>query len=574
MDKQLAISTHYDKNEKNYELIIKQLKDLQYALDQSAIVAITNQRGIILYVNEKLCEISQYKREELIGQDHRILNSNYHSKHFFKEMWKSIGTGNTWRGEIRNKAKDGSFYWVDTTIVPFLNDKGKPYQYISIRNDITERKNKEQQIKHLAYHDGLTNLPNRRYFMKRLNEEVANSMESKGRLAVMFIDLDNFKWVNDNWGHETGDVILTKVAKRIDEAIGANDMIGRLGGDEFAVLATNITGKNAVEQIAKRIIEKMEKPLESGDKHFTLSCSIGISMFPEDSQKGDDLLSKADTALYDIKDKSSIPYIFYTKEMETESFERMMLENELRKAIEQKQFKLYYQPKVDIKKKSITGMEALVRWDHPDLGVVSPGQFIPLAEKTGLIIPLGTFVLEEACFQMKRWKEQGFSPVKVAVNVSPKQMTQPNFLTSIQNILQKTNVDPKCLELEITESVFMEHEHATNLLQSIRDIGVRISVDDFGTGYSSLSYIKHLPIDTLKIDTSFIRDVHQNEESKAIVKAMITIAKSLGIQIVAEGIENQDQLEVLNNTGCNQGQGFLLGKPLSSDEVEKIYLQK
>ncbi|GEC90652.1 bifunctional diguanylate cyclase/phosphodiesterase [Brevibacillus brevis] len=687
--------------EKDGELnmVVNELADVKYALDQSTILAITDHKGIILRANEQFCRISKYERSELIGKDHRILNSGYHPKGFFKEMWSCIRSGQVWRGEIRNRAKDGSYYWVDTTIVPFKNQAGEIYQYLSIRSDITARKQMEDELKrseekyriiaentsdiisiinldgdflylspshkrvwehtvpdeeihnlfewiveddrdifayaiqhafstrkeymvecrintqindviwteskinpimdeegnvtklllvtrdvtdrkqseetihHLAYHDALTDLPNRRMYVQQLSKEMMQAKRFQSNLAVLFLDLDRFKDVNDSFGHDVGDMLLIEAANRLQACLKPGDVVARLGGDEFTIMQNQLQDRSEAAALAEQIMNQLQRPFELDGHVFNVSCSIGIALYPQDGDNPEDLLKRADTALYTVKSRGKNGYDFFDPTMEAKSLERILMENEMRKAIEQEHFQIYYQPKIDIATSAMTGMEALVRWVHPELGIIPPNRFIPIAEETGMILALGEWILKQACKQNKIWHDEGYT-LKVSVNLSARQIYQKDLVEMIKDILRETNLSPDWLELEITESIFVKMEEATAVLQQIRDIGIQISIDDFGTGYSSFSYIKSLPVDTIKIDASFIRDIHHNQESQAIVKAIVTIAQSLNMNVIAEGIELDDQVAALKENGCDHGQGYLFSKPLPTDAFDQFLRQE
>lgn len=556
--------------------LMKKLSDVKFALDQSSIVVITDNRGRITYTNEQFCAISQYSREELLGQDHRIVNSGHHPREFFKNMWATIGKGNIWRGEVKNRAKDGSYYWVETTIVPFLNEKEKPYQYVSIRNDITsrkeievEREKTEQMIYKLAYYDTLTDLPNRRLFLDYLKKGIQDDGEHESQNGVIFLDIDRLKNINELCGHEIGDLILMEIPHRINQCLRESDVLSRFGGDEFTILVKNVSGKSEVERIAEKINESLKKTVILGERSFTISCSMGIAMSPFHGNDSDTLLKRAAIALYSLKERGGNGYLFFDKEMERRSLERIEFENELRKSIKLEEFTIDYQPKIDLITGRTVGLEALMRWHHPEMGVISPAKFIPVAEETGLIIPLGEWILRRACEQNKYWQQKGFSPLRVSVNISVQQLKQPNLVEKIKEILTETEMEPRWLELELTESIFADIDYVAPVLRRIRALGVQISIDDFGTGYSSLSYLKRLRVDIVKIDASFIKDITTDKGSRAIVKAIITFAEAFNLEVIAEGIENQAQLQALLDEGCNQGQGYLYSKPLSVKEIEQ-----
>lgn len=681
--------------EKKYQNMLIDFHNIENALNQSSVVAITNRRGILTYVNDKFCELSKYTNEELIGQTHRIVNSGYHPKSFFKEMWRTIGTGGIWRGDVKNRAKDGSEYWVNTTIVPFLDEKGKPYQYIAIRTDITDRKEAEHalqialkndfrqtvknlqnaifkytndeagnisftliegqlakkfgitterfasnEIKHsfleneihqfrrylqqglqghaihfelnyfqytyiiylspifegnrvievvgtvsdiserkeaeklveqMAYYDFLTALPNRRFFQQKVEAEIKKSHAEAIMFGILFLDLDHFKHINDTFGHAIGDQLLVAVGERLNNCIRKKGVVARNGGDEFVILLP-CAQPSELEIMALQIVEAFAKPFILEEIETFTSLSMGISIFPKDGNTYDILLKNADSAMYAAKDKGKNTYHFFNHEIEQTIVDKPILEEELRQALLKKQFVLYYQPQIHLETGKIIGVETLIRWQHPEQGIISPASFISIAEETGLIVQIGQWVLETACAQAKAWQREGFPPLRMNINVSIRQFNHPAFVSQVVDVVEKTKLQPEYVNLEITESMTSDIQHCQLVLQQLRDIGINISIDDFGTGYSSLSYLSKLPITHLKIDQAFIQEL--TTSNQAIVKTIIDLAKNLNLSVTAEGVETKEQHTFLQELQCDEVQGYFYSKPVPTENMHALFKSK
>ncbi|GGA71296.1 EAL domain-containing protein [Ornithinibacillus halotolerans] len=544
----------------------KELEQLKFAINESAIVAITEKSGMITYVNDMFCEVSKYSKEELIGKTHRVINSGFHPKTFFRDMWKTIQSGQVWRGNIKNKTKDGKYYWVSSTIVPFLDDNGEPYQYISIRHDITEQKRIEEKIRYHSYHDQLTGLRNRWY----LNEEINNWLEKHSenhRMAVLFMDINRFKTINDTLGHTVGDMIIKSVAKRFLNYLPDEVELYRFGGDEFIFVMKNCT-IDEIEDLTNMINRLLANPfLAKGEKVY-LTASIGISLYPKDGNDLDTLVRKADSAMYVAKNNHIKGAQYYSSEKYEEIKKRALLEKELRIAIRENNFHLLYQPQYDLKTNRIVGVEALIRWEHQSLGIISPADFIPLAEEIGVISQLTEWVLAEACRQAVEWQQQGLPPIQIGINISPFLLGE-EIITLVEETLHNTGLDAQFVDLEITESFMQDPEYAINILNRLKNIGVKLSIDDFGTGYSSLSYLGRLPMDNLKIDRSFIDGI--KADNGMMVKTILDMANHLHVSVIAEGIETKEQLQFLRRFQCQIGQGYYFSRPVSSEEIKALF---
>jgi diguanylate cyclase (GGDEF)-like protein/PAS domain S-box-containing protein len=532
-------------------------------------VLVTNDKGLIVHVNRAFMQITGYQREEVMGQQPSLFKSGRHPASFYQAMFKTLNSVGEWSGEIWNRRKSGEIYPQWQTIRIVRDDDGRVSQYVAVFSDISAIKNSENVLTHLAHHDPLTDLPNRLLFTDRAEQAVASAQVHKRGCALLVIDLDHFKMINDSLGHTVGDQMLKAVAERLLAMFGPGITLARLGGDEFAVLAEGCPQLVHAAALAQRIIDGFKEAFVIDGNQLFINASVGISLFPSDALSAAQLLRNADAALSKAKNAGRDSYALYTEELTAQAQQRVETAFELRRALEQDELRVYYQPVHDLKTSRLVGVEALVRWEHPLRGLVSPAEFIPIAERTGLIAEIDAWVMQQACQQMCQWQQSGVVLSFVAVNVSARLFARRELYQQVAQVLRDTGLNPAYLELEVTESAVMDDpEVALEQMHRLRELGVRLAIDDFGTGYSSLLRLKRLPVQKLKIDQGFVAGLPWDDDDVAIVRVIIALAKSMGMQVHAEGIEQVEQASFLLEHDCDLGQGYWFARPMPAAQLD------
>jgi diguanylate cyclase (GGDEF)-like protein/PAS domain S-box-containing protein len=558
-------------NPENDLQLDERLTKLFRAVESSPVmIMITDSAGIIEKVNRKLCKVTGYQPEELVGNSMSILGAI--DANSMQEMQRNLDSGSEWTGKFCSLKKSGEKFWEEVSLFPIQDSEGLTTHHVKVAEDITLRKNTEEAIRYLAYYDNLTNLPNRRLFIDRLKFCLNRNRRERELLAVISLDLDNFKKINNALGHSLGDQVLRVVSERFAVCLRASDTVSHHSGDSFMILLSKVSHADHVATVAEKLLHSLQKPITLDGQEFHLTASAGITLFPEDGDDAATLLKNAGLAIQRAKRSGGNCYHYFAPAMHDAAVKRIAMESNLRRGLRQQEFLLQYQPQFDCRSGRLSGMEALVRWRDPAIGVVQPIEFIPLSEETGIIVPLTEWVLRTACQKRKEWDLLGLPPVRIAVNLSPRQFLQKNIPRMIADILQDARLPATLLELEITENALTEDVlTARQILNSLREMGVSIAVDDFGTGYSSLSQLKDYPINVLKIDRTFIKHLTEETNSAAIVCAVIAMSHEMGLKVVAEGVESAAQDQFLKDHGCDGVQGFFYGKPVDADEITALF---
>jgi diguanylate cyclase (GGDEF)-like protein/PAS domain S-box-containing protein len=549
------------------------LRDRAIESSFNAILITENKNGeqAIVYVNPAFERITGYSSAEALGRDPRFLCNEDHDQPGLEEIRAAIGAGRTGHAVLRNYRRDGSLFWNDLYVAPVPDENGRVTHYIGIQNDVTETKRYEDALQFQANYDWLTRLPNRNLLEDRLKQALVHGERYEQLVALAHFNLDNFSLINDSLGRAVGDRVLEEVAHRIAMCVRSLDTVARLSGDEFALVSFDHNNVNSVSAELRRVLDTLSQPFYVDDREIYITCSTGVVLYPPDGENVEELLRNADVAMQRAKKQGKNMLQFYAPDMNTKVSERFDLYSKLRHALERNEFRLHYQPQVELKTGRVVGAEALIRWQSPELGMVSPAQFIPLAEETGFIVPIGAWTVMTACEQNKRWQDAGLTPIRVAVNLSARQFRQEDLVEMVARTLSETGLDASYLELELTESMVMDNPAAAIVkLKALRDMGVQLSIDDFGTGYSSLNYLKRFPVHRLKIDQSFVRDITVDADNAAIAKAVITLGHSLNLKVIAEGVETAEQLAFLRASDCDEKQGYYFCKPVPGDDLRKL----
>lgn len=551
------------------------MRILSSAVEQSQSgVIIADCTGVIDYVNPRYTQITGYSKDDAVGRVAELLNNEEMTDVNNISLQEALLLGASWETFMVSKRKNGEHFWQQVTVSPIHDDLGALSHIVLNIEDISDRVETQAQMEKLAFYDPLTGLENRRLFRDRLEQGLRHLRRSKKAMALLFLDLDQFKRINDTLGHDAGDELLCTVAQRLRDCVREEDIVARLGGDEFTILLANISSPEDAGLVARKILRALLEPITLSTQEVTVSCSIGITVAPEDSMNASVLMRNADLAMYRAKDQGRNNFQYFTDDMNIESLARMSLENELRIAVSNEDFVVHFQPQVDMVRGRICGYEALVRWRHEQVDVIPPDRFIPIAEETGLIIKVGEIVLKQACLQLKALQASGIADQTVAVNLSARQFRDRNLVQMVCRVLSETKLEPRWLELEITESMLMDNiDQAISILSELKALGVAIAIDDFGTGYSSLSYLTQLPVDKLKVDRSFVTNLPDSPRHTAITTAIIAMAQRLNLQVVAEGVETEPQASFLTGHQCNILQGFLFCHPVSAADLPQQMLR-
>ena len=581
---EVGVMTHLIAVKKDINDKRLQLQEVEQALLLREQALVSSSNGImitrsddndhsIVYVNPAFVRITGYSAEEVIGREGRFLVRDDLAQPDLEEIRKALREKREGQALLRNYRKDGTQFWNELFISPVKDASGAATtHFVSVINDVSERVNYQKELEYQATHDSLTGLANRNLLNDRINHGIAWAKRNELSVGVLLLDLDHFKLINDGSGHGAGDFVLKEVAHRLQRCVRETDTVARLGGDEFVLILTDLPETGDVDVIAEKVLTTLSKPIEVDGHDMFVTASIGISLYPRDGDNGETLLRYADIAMYRVKEHGRNSVRQFIPEMGVTAISRLNMEGALRRALERNEFTLHYQPKIDLRTSEIIGAEALVRWRHPQIGLVHPIEFIPLAEETGLILPLGEWVFAEACRQQIAWQTEGLPPLKIAINMSARQFRQEDLSERIAGIFSNSGAQPGDFILELTESMVMQDVGSTLItLRELKNLGVSISLDDFGTGYSSLSYLRRFPIDELKIDKSFINDIHENPDDAAIASAIIAMAISLGLRVVAEGVEKKEQIDMLVAMGCTQVQGYYYGRPMDAESFKERF---